>query len=135
MSMRLKPGAVEKVLNQTITDQGVNEFYQKLLETIMGSDAVAYRYFHERYSYGEMFSLMLKLNSFLSQYKNTQIVLYASKKFPTYAAIFSIILSNNTWLPLSPENPDERNLEILNQADLGLVIYEGLCVLLAIIKN
>jgi D-alanine--poly(phosphoribitol) ligase subunit 1 len=68
---------------------------------------------------------MLKINIILSEYRNGQIVLYASKNFSTYAAIFSITLSNNIWIPLSPENPDARNLEILKQTNPVLAICEG----------
>jgi D-alanine--poly(phosphoribitol) ligase subunit 1 len=68
---------------------------------------------------------MRKLNVALADLQQQQIVLYASKKLPSYAAIFSIILSGNVWLPLSPEIPYTRNLEILDQTDAALLLYEG----------
>jgi acyl-CoA synthetase (AMP-forming)/AMP-acid ligase II len=71
-----------------------------------------------------MYSIMLKVNAALKGRRYEHVVLYASKRFPTYAAIFSIVLSNNTWVPLSPENPEARNLEILNQTNSTIVIYD-----------
>lgn len=108
-----------------ITDKNVNDFYIKLHDVISESNAVAYRYFDEQYTYRDMHTHMKKFNAVFSRHRNQTVVLYATKKFPTYPAIFSIILSNNTWLPLSPDIPEARNLEIIKQAEPGLVIYEG----------
>jgi len=108
-----------------ITDKDTNEFYIKLLDIFKGSNAIAYRYFNESYAYRDMYSRMLKLNSVLSKYRHSQIVLYATKKFPAYAGIFSIFLSGNTWLPLSTDTPVARNMDILELADPRLVIHEG----------
>jgi acyl-coenzyme A synthetase/AMP-(fatty) acid ligase len=107
------------------TAKSINEFYINLLNIIKSSRAVVYRHFNEEYTYQELYSLMLKINTVLAKYRNDQIVLYASKNFSTYAAIFSITLSNNIWIPLSPENPDARNLEILKQTNPALAICEG----------
>ena len=100
-----------------LTDHHVNQFYQKLLKKLGGSEAVCYRYFDETYSYRELYSVMRKLNTVLSGFRNKQVVLYAGKKFSSYPAIFSIILSKNIWLPLSPENPHLQNIETLDQAN------------------
>jgi D-alanine--poly(phosphoribitol) ligase subunit 1 len=107
------------------TEKSINGFYIDLLNIIKNSKAVVYRYFDEEYTYQELYSLMLKINTVLSEYRNGQIVLYASKNFSAYATIFSITLSNNIWIPLSPENPDARNLEILKQTNPALAICEG----------
>ena len=108
-----------------ISDQQTNEFYQKMLEIIRSSQALCYRYYDRKYSYSEMYRLMLKFNGFLSRYRQKQIVLYASKDFPTYAGIFAVILSNNVWIPLSPESPPSRNLAMLEQIDPAVLIHEG----------
>lgn len=105
--------------------ENINEFYINLLNIVKSSRAVVYRHFDEEYTYQNLYSLMLKINTVLAEYRNSQIVLYASKNLSTYAAIFSIILSDNIWLPLSPENPDIRNLEILKQTNPVLAFYEG----------
>tara|TARA_Y100001960_G_scaffold326661_1_gene411446 strand:+ start:1052 stop:2407 length:1356 start_codon:yes stop_codon:yes gene_type:complete len=68
---------------------------------------------------------MRKFNTVLSGFRNRQVVLYAGKKFSSYPAIFSIILSKNIWLPMSPENPHSRNIETLDQANPFLLIHEG----------
>ena len=68
---------------------------------------------------------MRKFHAVLAERRQQQVVLYASKKFPSYAAIFSILLSENIWLPLSPENPHTRNIEILQQTNAAVLIHEG----------
>ncbi len=102
-----------------------NKFYNELLDTIKNSKKEVYRYFGESYTYGQMYEQMLKINSLLSKFKNKQVVLYTKKDFSAYSAIFSIMLSNNTWLPLSPDMLETRNLEIIKQADPGLVLHDG----------
>lgn len=106
-----------------ITDDIVNDFYNRLIDTIINSDKMAYRYFGENYTYKQMYSQMIKINSVLSKYKHKQVLLYTKKSFFSYSAIFSIILSNNTWVPISPDMPELRNLEIIKQASPGLVLY------------
>ena len=107
-----------------ITDLKISQFYHELHDIIKQSPGTAYRYYDEVHTYKEMYDLMVRFNRVLSGYKNRHIVQYSSKKFPSYAAIFSIILSKNTWLPLSFDNPDQRNLEILKQTDPVLVFYD-----------
>lgn len=68
---------------------------------------------------------MLRLHVVLSGFRDKQVVLYAGKKFSSYPTIFSIILSKNIWLPLSPENPHPRNIEVLDQANPFLLLHEG----------
>lgn len=47
------------------------------------------------------------------------------KSFSAYSVIYSIVLSNNAWLPLSLNQPPSRNVEILEQAKPSLMIKEG----------
>jgi acyl-coenzyme A synthetase/AMP-(fatty) acid ligase len=65
---------------------------------------------------------MLKMNSALSPHRNEKIVVYADKGFSSYAAIFSILLSGNVWIPLSLEIPETRLVEILKQVKPKLIL-------------
>jgi D-alanine--poly(phosphoribitol) ligase subunit 1 len=103
----------------------VNNFYLKLLETIKSSDAIVYRYYNEKYTYRELYSQMLMINSVLYPFRNRQVVTYTSKGVSAYAAIFSVFLSNNVWVPISSDNPDKRNMDILKQVAPSLVLHDG----------
>ena len=107
-----------------ITNKDVNKFYQKLYGILNNSEALAYRYFAKRHYYPELFENMLKINSAIRGCRNKKIVLYANKEFSVYSAIFSIFLSGNTWIPLSPEMPVARTLEILKQIEPKLVLSD-----------
>ncbi len=108
-----------------IADSKVNEFYQKLKNIFATSGNIAYRYYEEQYSYQEMYEKMLRFNNVLSDHKNATVVLFAEKSFLTYSAIFSILLSGNTWVPLSTNLPVVRNKEIASQLHVDLVLHDG----------
>jgi D-alanine--poly(phosphoribitol) ligase subunit 1 len=52
--------------------------------------------------------------------KNVGLV--ANDDIETYASIFAIWLQGLAYVPLHPANPEDRNLEIISQADIELVI-------------
>ncbi|MFH0771695.1 MAG: AMP-binding protein [Candidatus Omnitrophota bacterium] len=106
-----------------IKNEDIKKFYQRLYDAIKNSGALAYRNFGETHSYPELFSNMLKINSALEGMKGEKIVMYADKSFLTYGAIFSILLSGNTWVPLSLEMPETRLLEIFKQVEPKLVFH------------
>jgi acyl-coenzyme A synthetase/AMP-(fatty) acid ligase len=91
------------------------EFYSRLYNTMRSSGAVAYRYSGERRSYKELHAGMLRVNAVLGGLRNENVAMYADKKFSAYSAIFGILLSGNTWVPLSLDMPESRLIDILKQ--------------------
>lgn len=102
----------------------VQSFYEKMLETIRKGRRDAYICYEERHSYGEMYDNMLRINSLLSGYRNKQVVVFGGKDFPTYCALFAVILSGNTWVPMNPDFPTDRVLEMLRVADPEVLLVD-----------
>ncbi|TAN42070.1 MAG: hypothetical protein EPN22_13525 [Nitrospirae bacterium] len=108
-------------------------FYEKIHETIKNSQALFYSYNDQKYSYSECFRNIQKINSLLHKSRNQRIALYASKSFNSYCAIFSILLSGNTWIPLSPVQPDKRTLDMMRVAAPHMIFAD--CSLPELIHN
>ena len=103
----------------------ISEFYNKLYENFRTSGSVFYKYYTEEYSYGELLTNLEKLNYHLSAYRNKRVVLYGSKTFEVYSAIYSIIMSDNIWVPLNLSFPLNRQREILKVLEADIILYDG----------
>jgi D-alanine--poly(phosphoribitol) ligase subunit 1 len=101
----------------------IEGFYTDFHEVLRTSDGIAYRHYKERHSYAELFEGMQRINSVLVTRRNQQIVTYVDKTFSAYCAIYGVVLSGNTWIPLNTDMPDARLKEILAQTDPSLVLF------------
>lgn len=79
------------------------------------------------YTYNEFASHISKIRKALksSNHKSKNIGLVANDDIETYASIFSIWFEGFAYVPLHPQQPVERNLEIISQAEIDLVICSG----------
>ena len=99
-------------------------FYRTLHETVANSSRDFYTHYGETRSYAEAHRDMRKINAALSPYKKQRIALYAVKGYNTYCAIFAILMSGNTWVPVNPEIPDARNVDMMRHAEPGLILTD-----------
>jgi D-alanine--poly(phosphoribitol) ligase subunit 1 len=67
--------------------------------------------------------IRMKLMS--SNHRGKNIGLVANDDIETYASIFSIWFEGFAYVPLHPQQPVDRNLEIISQADIDLVLCSG----------
>ena len=102
----------------------MRKFYEKILNICKESNALFYTYYDEKYSYNEFYHNILKINSILHEYKHKRIALYSSKSFYSYCGIFSILLSENIWIPFNPIFPIERNLDMMNITEPSIVLTD-----------
>jgi D-alanine--poly(phosphoribitol) ligase subunit 1 len=86
-------------------------FYEKLWSVICRSSENFYIYYNDRQSYPALRTNIEKLNGLLADRYQQRIVVYSEKSFETYCVLFSILLSENTWIPLSPGHPENRTLK------------------------
>ena len=91
----------------------IKEFYEEFHDIVRQSSRVAYVHYEERHSYAEMYDYMRRLNKILADRKNQRIAIFSAKSFHNYSALFGVILSNNTWIPINPDLPENRNVEML----------------------
>lgn len=76
------------------------------------------------YSYREFAVHISKIRDSLQliPFKNKNIGLVANDDIETYAAIFAIWMEGLAYVPLHPNTPLERNMDIIAQAEIKLVI-------------
>jgi non-ribosomal peptide synthetase component F len=76
------------------------------------------------YSYQDFSHSVSKIRDSLQQHYNvsTNIGLIANDDLETYASIFAIWLEGYSYVPLHPNQPVERILDIISQADIELII-------------
>ena len=92
----------------------INDFYQIIWNNINHLDKAFYiDSSNVRKSYRELSVDIQKFFRFFNNQKNQLTVILAKKNYHNYCAILATVLSGNTWIPLSLENPWERNLEII----------------------
>jgi D-alanine--poly(phosphoribitol) ligase subunit 1 len=92
------------------------------------------------YTYSEFAQHISKIRKALSSHELTSknIGLVVNDDIDTYAAIFAIWLEGFAYVPLHPQQPLERSLEIISQAEIDLVIdssKETIFSNIAIIKS
>jgi len=103
----------------------VTSYYKKLFNVLTTSSSkVAYKYYDETYSYNDMHIIMRKVNAIMGGMKNQAVAIYSDKTFEAYGAIFTTILSGNTWVPLSPVLPSLRCIEIFKMVDISVVFTD-----------
>ena len=91
----------------------MTEFYHRLVQKISGSSRICYSAGEQSYSYTDLWAAMTRLHGMLPNVKNAPVAVYAGKCFENYAAVYSILLSGNCWVPLEPAHPPQRLIEMI----------------------
>ncbi|MFH0895031.1 MAG: AMP-binding protein [Bacteroidota bacterium] len=80
------------------------------------------------YSYAQLLSTSADIAHAIRRInpeKNQMIGIFLSDDLETFASIFGIWFSGNTYVPLHPGNPPERNASIIEQAEIKIVLHAG----------
>jgi acyl-coenzyme A synthetase/AMP-(fatty) acid ligase len=115
----------------------VDKFYKKLYENL-NSKNTFYTYYGKNYYYNDLKNYFYKFCNLISflEHKNNKICVLSEKSFDLYATSLSIILSNNTWVPIPSNSPENRIFEIVNSVKPDLFIIQSLNTLKSLkIKN
>nr|WP_321228686.1 AMP-binding protein [uncultured Psychroserpens sp.] len=92
------------------------------------SDRNAFCINETHYTYGDFWTLVSKIRTLLNTLDlvDQKIGLVVNDDLETYASIFAIWMQGMGYVPLHPKYPIERNLDIVNQADLQKVLDSSL---------
>jgi D-alanine--poly(phosphoribitol) ligase subunit 1 len=78
------------------------------------------------FSYRDVYERVLIFNAqfekFLNQKDDLKIAIYCENNIETYSSILTCWLSGCTFIPILEKNPQNRNLEILKEAQVDLII-------------
>ena len=97
----------------------IQRFYKKIFNNL-NSNKIFYQYNNTQYKYSDINKIyigLLALLSFIKKRKKNIIFVISNKSFEFYATSISIILSGNTWVPISSKAPAElikKNIIALN---------------------
>ena len=117
----------------------VKKFYSKIFKNLKTKNKF-YNYFGENYSYEDLLKCFVIFKNFLFSSKikkQSKFCILAEKTFENYSLIVSLMLTNNIWIPLSNNNPSNRNLEIIKivKPEVIFVDKKNHKYLLKLIKN
>tara|TARA_B100001250_G_C19786822_1_gene784581 strand:+ start:599 stop:2071 length:1473 start_codon:yes stop_codon:yes gene_type:complete len=115
----------------------VSKFYKKLFQNL-NSTNIFYSYYGKIYFYSDLKKFFYKFCNVISflQKKNSRICVLSEKSFELYAVSLSIILTNNTWIPISNSSPENRIYNIIDRVKPDLFIIQSLNTLKTLkIKN
>lgn len=102
----------------------IGEFYGRMVEVIRTSRNLFYRYGDDTRTYADLNRDAGRLAAALSAHANQKICVFGAKGYPVYCGVFATILSGNTWVPLNPEAPPNRNAEMLKQARPAVIVTD-----------
>jgi acyl-CoA synthetase (AMP-forming)/AMP-acid ligase II len=105
-----------------VTD--ITAFYRRLLGAIASNTGDAYVYFNDRCSWTDLYCRMREINTGLAGKRRQRIAVYSGKSPDAYAAIFTCILSGNVWVPLNPDFPPERIVQMLRLAVPAVIVTD-----------
>ena len=102
----------------------MSDFYHRLAATIEGSSRDCFSAGNTQRSYEELWATMAKINNLLPQEKTGIIAVYAGKCFENYAAVYSILLSGNCWVPLEPAHPPMRLIQMMQLCSPSVILID-----------
>lgn len=118
-------------------------FYREIIHPILNSinqfpDRNAFCISEKHFTYAQLGKCVSKVRTALQQcsYKSTNVGLVINDDLESYASIIALWLEGNCYVPLHPDWPLERCLDICEQVELDLVLdsskksrYEGIRIL------
>ncbi len=113
-------------LNETdsqIEELSIVELFEQQVEK--NPLAVAIDYQNEKITYTELNKRANKIAETLLKYdiqENTIVGTYMERSIDLFVSWIGILKAGGTYMPLDPENPENRNRYIINDADVNLII-------------
>ncbi len=86
------------------------------------SDRCAYRVGLNEISYGELWNEARKYANFLKVQGEKPVIIYGHKSVQMIISIFACILAKRTYIPIEKNTPISRINEIIDMANVGLII-------------
>ena len=103
----------------------ITNFYQTIWNNIENSNKIFYIDSSKtKKEYKDLSINIKKMSNIFLGKRNQLTVILAKKSFDHYCAIIGTIITGNTWIPLSLENPFDRNLEIISNLKPTLILTD-----------
>jgi len=105
----------------------IQKFYHRILNNL-SSNKIFYKYNHINYKYLDLRKIFFSFIKFLEsreKSKNNKICVISEKSFLSYSISISILLSNNTWIPLSSKLPKYRLIKMIKLLNPDIIIVDN----------
>ena len=99
-------------------------FYSRMHQIIKNSNFDCYVHYETKHSYQEMYCNICKLNTTLEKFKNKKIAVISEKSFEAYCSIYAILLTGNSWIPISHALPLNRVAGMIDLSEPDLVLFD-----------
>ena len=105
----------------------ISDFYKKIFKNL-DSDKIFFRDEKETFTYKDLKIYYSKFNFLVSKSakKKNKICTISEKSFDLYASIVSILLSNNTWIPIDNSLPVKLIKYIIKKTKPDIIIFDNL---------
>jgi D-alanine--poly(phosphoribitol) ligase subunit 1 len=103
----------------------IKKFYKKIFQNL-SSNELFFRYNQIEYSYKDLGHKYNLFYNFTKKYglKKKRICVISEKSFDSYSLAISIILTNNTWVPLSNKLPIDRLFKMIKSVNPEIIITD-----------
>lgn len=93
------------------------DFYEAFLEPVYSkkdSSDIAFCIRNKMYSYAQLYDVVEQIYHIVEPIPENLIGLYATDDIRTYASIIALWTCGKTYVPLNPNQPKERHIEVMN---------------------
>lgn len=101
-------------------------FIENILKELNNNKGWAFCIEDTYYSYSELNNrvtgIISELNNYSSFLKGKKVAVVCTNDINTYASLLACWISGYAYVPLGLQNPDERNLDILKDAEIGVIL-------------
>ena len=104
----------------------IKNFYKKIYNNL-NSNNIFYKYNNIKIKYSDLKKKIITFNSFSKKFnktKNNKICVISNKSFDSYSLAISILLTNNTWIPLSKKMPFYRLKKIIKNLSPEIILTD-----------
>lgn len=101
----------------------MNPFIKNLYQSFLQNKAKTCLSIQEQnYTYGDILSLSDKIRTQLQKADSQNIGLYLTDDVYMYASILAIWFTGKTYVPIHPDFPFNKNLNVIQQADIEIIL-------------
>lgn len=86
------------------------------------SDQLAFCINDEKYSYSQLFDYIEQIYACVKRFDESLVCLYATDDIRTYASILALWFAGKTYVPLNPNQPKERHVDVINSVRSKVIL-------------
>lgn len=90
------------------------EYFIAPVFDLKDSNTIAFCIADKMYTYKQLFDYVEQIYCEIESVENNLVGLYATDDIRTYASILALWLMGKTYVPLNPNQPKERHIEVMS---------------------